>query len=310
MNFDQLKGLAEKDLLLKLFEEIGQIKSAQAELAQTVDHLKVPDPKSPEAAKTTNESTCDTNGTSAESVSETETSEGRPAEQQEHRPTGSTRSRDTGKDQLSDPHRVPPGPDHVYTDTGDCSPSEPDYYRPNGAAAEWDLEEEYQALCHHLNRLRPVPGEVLRDNHKGFKREFQTTARLISRCARRTENLLKILNLCARSEEIVDLTLIAKSQLQLLKTEYSCLIVANDAENPKVAANYRRIKQGCTGMSKTDLEDYKLAVDISSQDSRGEFKKNFKGRKPTKTDNYSPYKSFVKNRDSQPPRPSTQTSDN
>jgi hypothetical protein len=224
------------------------------------------------------------------------------------RPRGATEnSTEPHEDNVADQSQATPEPDLSVTNPGECSPS----YRA-AASEDFDLDEEYQVLSHHLNRIRPAPSEVLRDNHKGFKRDFQTTAKVISRCARYTENILKILNLVTQTEEIIDLKLIAKCQLQFLKTEYACLIVANDADNPKVAANFRRIKQGCTGMSKTDLEDYKLAVDISSQDSKSENKRNFtgnKGRGFSPKQGPSPYKSFMKARDNQPPRPGSQASE-
>ena len=127
-----------------------------------------------------------------------------------------------------------------------------------GTGQNYDLHAQYWSLSDSLKHVRLAPHMVLKDSHGSFKRDLQTTAKVVSRSARFVETGLKVLSFCQDTKEVDDLKLVFQSQLEFLKTEYSCLVVANDNDKD-TASNYRRIKSGTTGMSNSDLQDLKLA---------------------------------------------------
>ena len=149
-------------------------------------------------------------------------------------------------------------------------------------------------------------------------------ARVVSRSARYVETGLKLLSGCDASPEVEDLILLLKAHLEYLKCEYSCFVVAND-NTREVSQNYRRIKVGTTGMSPNDLQDLKLALEITahSQSSGtpdrdsyrgGRGGQNYSGRPFNRSrgrdrQDYSLYNNLVRSNDQLPNAPHNRSED-
>ena len=81
-----------------------------------------------------------------------------------------------------------------------------------------------------------TPTDILKDNHKGFKKEHKTASSIITRSARYIETGLKVLYCCEASPEVTDLAVVLRAHLEFLKSEYACLVVANVNDNTKEVA--------------------------------------------------------------------------
>ena len=195
-----------------------------------------------------------------------------------------------------------------------------------------DLESQYWALVKDvkLKDVRLTPTDILKDNHKGFKKEHKTASSIITRSARYIETGLKVLYCCEASPEVTDLAVVLRAHLEFLKSEYACLVVAND-NTKEVAQNYRRIKSGTTGMSSTDLQDLKLAQEITahnqaaSQDrdrhDRDHYRGgrggqqyrgrqfNYRGRGGRDRQDYGTYHNFIRSNDQLPNSPQSRNDD-
>ena len=119
--------------------------------------------------------------------------------------------------------------------------------------------------------------------------------------------------------------LVLKARLEYLKCEYNCFVVAND-NTREVSQNYRRIKVGTTGMSPNDLQDLKLAQEITAHSRSsgtpdrdldsyrgGRGGQNYRGRpfnrRGRDRQDYSLYNNLIRSNDQLPNAPHNRSED-
>lgn len=288
INIDELE---EKEVLKLILREVSSLKKTQSDLATEVATLKA------DSTQASVASVSDNRGVGQHEVPLTVPAVATTATAQPRSAEGTPTPRGTV----------------VAQNSGDGSPTVPTL----GTGAAADVESKYWALSDTLKHIRLEADYVLKDNHKGFKKDFQPAAKVVSRSARYVETGLKLLSCCQPSPEVQDLVLIHQAHLEFLKCEYSCLVVAND-NNKDVSQNYRRLKAGTIGLSQGDLQDLKLAQEIvahsqaapQERDRRdnqrgGRYQQYGRGRGFNQRGRDSRYRQFVSN-DQLPHAPTSQ----
>ncbi len=293
-----IESLSDREVLQLLVTEVSALKADQGTLANDVASLQPREQVSEPTAVTVSDNTSST------------------APDTDAQPTQSA-----AHPRSDDRVGLQPRSIQAQQNSGDSGPTIPNL----GESAATDCEAQYWALNETLKHLRLQPDLVLKDNHKGFKKETQPVARVVTRSARYVETGLKLLSCCEPSKEVEDLTLVLTAHLDFLKCEYSCLVVAND-NTKEVAQNYRRIKAGTTGMSGSDLQDLKLAQEITAHSAasgpqerdrgrdsyrggrfgnrgRGQYNQRGRGQE------YSLYRNLVRSNDQLPSAPQNRNDD-
>ncbi len=239
-NTPESTELSEKELLKVVIDEIQGLKTTQTSLLADVAVLKAGNP-----------------------VTQTDQADPHPVSDSRTVTVDQGAASQSCLPPVAQPRADSPGPPLANPSTSNSGNPGPS--ATNSAASGNDLESQYWTLVKDVKfkDIRLGSGDILKDNHKGFKKEHKPVANILSRSARYVETGLKVLSICELSPEVEDLVVVLRAHLDFLKTEYGCLVVAND-NSKEVAQNYRRIKGGTTGMSTADLQDLKLAQEITA----------------------------------------------
>ena len=126
-----------------------------------------------------------------------------------------------------------------------------------------DVQGEFKALQDSLSRVKLPSNLRLNEGRQGIRRSDQPLLNVITRCARYTEAILKLLS---STDEQVDLDAVnfaAYSQIKYLQDEYAALVV-NNTFDPTTSRLFRAMQRNTTGLSSDAQETLKQAASLAA----------------------------------------------
>jgi len=148
-----------------------------------------------------------------------------------------------------------------------------------------NIQQEFMVIKDTLQRVR-LPNELkVNDTSSGVRREDQARAKVVSRCARYSETLVKLLASIQPDSvspgDLQDILTVCVAQVRFLQEEQAMMMVSGQY-GPRVEKSYRNLRSNTSAFTPAALETLQAAVVLEGHagpdHSRGTPRGGFAGR--------------------------------